>query len=381
MEFARPKLKRKKNASLPGQVSEEEQREKDGQKCTGVLMGHSVFIHSESDVSTLQRLGCYGRGIFSRGRPAPRTSTRGASSSECSREGAVKGAPACRKRGRGSQRWSELEPTECCHGEGEEEEKRRKLSGGGEQSQERQKLVDTEIDNQGSSKTKDGEFCSVGQVSTVVISCGEDGAVIESGVLRPIESVVAPVTHKLTEPLCLTAEEVLYLTAEVRILSVTLPLPNSPTHTLTPSQLWQSFCKETQRFPFTYAVYRHYRRKGWVVKPGLKFGVDFLLYKDGPDSYHSSYAVLVCDSFAERETELSVGTISSECEQPQKLRWMDAIAHCRVCESTAKELVLACVEAPAECGEAQLTSAPEMVDCVSISEVLLTRWIPERDRQ
>jgi hypothetical protein len=42
-----------------------------------------------------------------------------------------------------------------------------------------------------------------------------------------------------------------------------------------------------------YAAYHHLRSMGWVPKSGVKFGVDFLAYRKGPEFYHSSYSVMV----------------------------------------------------------------------------------------
>jgi tRNA-splicing endonuclease subunit Sen2 len=40
-------------------------------------------------------------------------------------------------------------------------------------------------------------------------------------------------------------------------------------------------------FLINYVVYHHYRSLGWVVKGGLKFCVDYLLYKRGPVFSHA----------------------------------------------------------------------------------------------
>ena len=42
-------------------------------------------------------------------------------------------------------------------------------------------------------------------------------------------------------------------------------------------------------FLVTYAVYHYYRSLGWVVKGGIKFCVDYLLYKRGPVFHHAEY--------------------------------------------------------------------------------------------
>jgi tRNA-splicing endonuclease subunit Sen2 len=38
-----------------------------------------------------------------------------------------------------------------------------------------------------------------------------------------------------------------------------------------------------------YILYHHYRSLGWVVKGGIKFCVDYLLYKRGPVFHHAEY--------------------------------------------------------------------------------------------
>lgn len=40
-------------------------------------------------------------------------------------------------------------------------------------------------------------------------------------------------------------------------------------------------------FLVNYVVYHHYRSLGWVIKGGIKFCVDFLLYKRGPVFAHA----------------------------------------------------------------------------------------------
>ena len=69
------------------------------------------------------------------------------------------------------------------------------------------------------------------------------------------------------------------------------------------SEIWTAFQRaylplprsvyEPPRFdnPFliNYAVYHHYRSLGWVVRSGIKFCVDYLLYKRGPVFHHAEY--------------------------------------------------------------------------------------------
>jgi hypothetical protein len=44
-------------------------------------------------------------------------------------------------------------------------------------------------------------------------------------------------------------------------------------------------------FLINYVVYHHYRSLGWVVKGGIKFCVDYLLYKRGPVFHHAEYSI------------------------------------------------------------------------------------------
>lgn len=50
-------------------------------------------------------------------------------------------------------------------------------------------------------------------------------------------------------------------------------------------------------------VYYWFRTRGWVVRSGLKYGGDFLLYEKGPDFCHSSYLVNVLDDDAQLSWE------------------------------------------------------------------------------
>jgi tRNA-splicing endonuclease subunit Sen2 len=42
-------------------------------------------------------------------------------------------------------------------------------------------------------------------------------------------------------------------------------------------------------FLINYIAYHHYRSLGWVVKTGIKFCVDWLLYKKGMVFSHAEY--------------------------------------------------------------------------------------------
>lgn len=49
------------------------------------------------------------------------------------------------------------------------------------------------------------------------------------------------------------------------------------------------------KFEDKYLVYEDLRAKGYVARPGLKFGADFVVYKQGPGLDHSAFVVLVLE--------------------------------------------------------------------------------------
>eukprot|EP00731_Ephydatia_muelleri_P018897 Em0011g937a len=99
-------------------------------------------------------------------------------------------------------------------------------------------------------------------------------------------------------------------------------------------QLWNFFRTQSLHFIELYVTYCYYRRRGWVPKSGLKYGVQYVLYKGSPEVYHSSYGVLVrsCEGLGSRDGDYTPG-----------LRWQDVVAASRVSESVGKDLVICSV--------------------------------------
>jgi len=52
-------------------------------------------------------------------------------------------------------------------------------------------------------------------------------------------------------------------------------------------------------FLVRYAVYHHFRSLGWVVRGGIKFGVDWLIYKGGPVFDHADFGLLVVPEYSD----------------------------------------------------------------------------------
>ncbi|KAI9089477.1 hypothetical protein DFS34DRAFT_639356 [Phlyctochytrium arcticum] len=172
----------------------------------------------------------------------------------------------------------------------------------------------------------------------------------------------------------LMPEEAFFLAHAIGILGVR-PQNNHPY--LSPFELWSRLCltntqshpsdaacgPEAVPFAIRYAAYHYYRSKRWVVKSGIKFGTDFVLYRKGPIFRHADYAVVVIPMYAVKPVDTSRD-------------WLWALAINRVCAQASKKMMLCYVSIPAD---VDLTS-PDCIRQLSVWDVVMTRWIPERDR-
>jgi tRNA-intron endonuclease len=84
------------------------------------------------------------------------------------------------------------------------------------------------------------------------------------------------------------------------------------------------FTKETKDFFIKYLVFKELRKKGYIVKAGLKFGGEFRVY----EQYNLNHAKYIC--FIAKNSS--------------KIIWQDLISKIRVTHSTAKKLLIAIVD-------------------------------------
>ncbi|KAJ2455271.1 tRNA splicing endonuclease subunit sen2 [Coemansia sp. RSA 2424] len=112
------------------------------------------------------------------------------------------------------------------------------------------------------------------------------------------------------------------------------------------ADLWALFCSvdRSPDFALKYAAYYYYRSKGWVVRSGLKFGSDFLLYSKGPAQSHAQYSVLVRRS----DSYESVDIAGEEGELPRATShsWQFMFSLSRITSQVRKTLVLCYVDPP-----------------------------------
>lgn len=69
-------------------------------------------------------------------------------------------------------------------------------------------------------------------------------------------------------------EEAFFLSHAINVLNV-----YHDEEILSSECMWRKFQSITSNFIPKYVAYHHFRSKGWVVKPGIKFGGDYSKYE------------------------------------------------------------------------------------------------------
>ena len=96
-----------------------------------------------------------------------------------------------------------------------------------------------------------------------------------------------PAPGEVERPLILDALELVYL-AEKGLVEAEVD-----GRKLSYEELTEWAKNRVPRFALLYPVYRSLRDMGFVVRPGLKFGSDFTVYRHGPGIEHSLFVVHV----------------------------------------------------------------------------------------
>ncbi|PRD29411.1 UNVERIFIED_CONTAM: tRNA-splicing endonuclease subunit Sen2 [Trichonephila clavipes] len=136
------------------------------------------------------------------------------------------------------------------------------------------------------------------------------------------------------------------------------------------AQLWSKMCDLSPDFAVMYTAYHHFRSKGWIVRSGLKFGTDYVLYKDGPPFYHATYSVLV------RTVKENLRDIRGI----KDLTWFSLAALNRINSTAGKGLLLLYVIKPNMMTDVQ-NSSPLCVSQFKLEEVLYKRWVASENRE
>ncbi len=102
-----------------------------------------------------------------------------------------------------------------------------------------------------------------------------------------------PRSRDIKSPLELSLVETVYLSERNTILV------RENNKILTPNELFEIAEKRVRKFNALYTVYSDLRKRGFIVRRGLKFGCDYLVYRYGPGIDHAPFGVLVYTSSEE----------------------------------------------------------------------------------
>ncbi|KAJ3011099.1 tRNA splicing endonuclease subunit sen2 [Thoreauomyces humboldtii] len=168
------------------------------------------------------------------------------------------------------------------------------------------------------------------------------------------------------------------LWSHLRMSSTALALPLLPPPTVSsptpdphsPIDSRPTLATLHESFAVRYAAYHHYRSRGWVVKSGIKFGTDLVLYRRGPIFRHSDYAVVVVPSFYDDREDR---------EGWSRAGWVWAMAVSRVCAQVGKRVLFCHVVVPSDITHADLDD-PNCLQRFSVWDVCMGRWVPSRTR-
>ncbi|KAF2852005.1 tRNA-splicing endonuclease-like protein subunit Sen2 [Plenodomus tracheiphilus IPT5] len=134
-------------------------------------------------------------------------------------------------------------------------------------------------------------------------------------------------------------------------------------------------------FILKYVVYHHFRSLGWVVRPGIKFAVDYLLYIRGPAFTHAEFAIMIIPSYSDPYWKNAVdGTTNMK---DKDWWWLHRVN--RVQTQVMKTLILVYVEVPApwdqnHTGDNFKADIGGVLQKYSVREFVLKRWRPSRNR-
>lgn len=225
---------------------------------------------------------------------------------------------------------------------------------------------------------------------------------IKSPGMSPLEDVKliveAPVEQENQEHLNLSLEEAFFLSYSLGVFNVYC---DDSSAVLPPTSLLSLFRRHSYHpprslsvspesddpFVISYAVYHHYRSLGWVVRSGVKFSTDYLLYNRGPAFSHAEFAVIVIPSYSH-----SYWTDSISAEQRKVIEgkmnqknwwWLHGVN--RVQAQVRKQLVLCYVDVPPplkeeETGKAKDVDIGLLLSRYKIRDVNIKRWTPNRSR-
>lgn len=134
-------------------------------------------------------------------------------------------------------------------------------------------------------------------------------------------------------------------------------------------------------FMTNYVVYHHFRSLGWVLRSGIKFSVDYMLYVRGPVFSHAEFGVLILPSYS--DPYWSSNPFLQNYVKSKETRtwfWMNRIH--RVITQAKKTLVLCYVDIPKplEAEEEAKLGIDAILARYKVREIMMKRFSANRMR-
>lgn len=137
-------------------------------------------------------------------------------------------------------------------------------------------------------------------------------------------------------------------------------------------------------FVLRYVVFHHFRSLGWVVRPGIKFAVDYLLYNRGPAFSHAEFAIMILPTYSHPYWS-ETNERREECKKKESRDWWWLHRVNRVQGLAHKTMVLVYVEVPPPWdvdhrGRGFELDVGSVLKRYKVREFAIGRWTPNRHR-
>jgi tRNA-intron endonuclease len=143
------------------------------------------------------------------------------------------------------------------------------------------------VSNSNKKETKESITAELLGTHIVVWSPQEGSTLYKEGFFGQPISIRKPKSFDFNCPLELSFLEALYLVEKQRVNLIDEKSKNR----ISAQELREYAMKIYNEFDDKYLVYKDLRSRGYVVRPGLKFGADFGVYQHGPGIDHAPFIV------------------------------------------------------------------------------------------
>ncbi|KAL2424242.1 putative tRNA-splicing endonuclease subunit tsp-2 [Exophiala dermatitidis] len=153
-------------------------------------------------------------------------------------------------------------------------------------------------------------------------------------------------------------------------------------HSYHPPRSLSAPSEPDDHFMLSYVVYHHYRSLGWVVRSGVKFSTDYLLYNRGPAFSHAEFAVVIIPSYS-HPSWTETPELKKAVDKRSKKTWWWLHGINRVQAQVHKQLVLCYVDVPPPSKNETKRKNVDIGHLLSqykIRDVNVRRWTPNRSR-